>query len=642
MSRVVNNEMNFDSIKCNNCSCDSNSHKENEKTNKPLFLRFSLGTILFIIGIIFKLSTELEFLIYFISYLLIGGKVLLLALNNLKKLKIFDENFLMAIATIGAFAIKEFPEAVAVMLFYQIGEFFQDLAVDRSKKSISSLMDIRPDYANLKNGEMITKVNPFDVNVNDIILVKPGEKIPLDGIIIEGSSTLDASALTGESLPIDVKQGDQVLSGSINKNGLLEIQVNKNFKESTVSKILDLVQDASSHKAPIENFITKFAKYYTPIIVFSALILAFIPPLFIQEASFNDWIHRALVFLVVSCPCALVISIPLSFFGGIGGASKNGILVKGSNYLEALNNIDTIVFDKTGTLTKGNFKVTNIIPEGKINKEQLLEYAAYAESFSNHPIAVSILNEYKKEIKQSEISNYNEMPGYGIEITLNEKVILIGNKKLMEKENVKYNQLESLGTIVYIAINGIYSGLIEISDEIKEDSEFTIKNLKKLGIKKTIMLTGDRKPISEKLGNDLSIDEVYSELLPHQKVEIFEKLESNNTSSKNIVYIGDGINDAPVLARADIGIAMGALGSDAAIEAADIVFMTDEPSKLITAIKISKRTRKIVWQNISFSLGIKAIVLILGIFGLSSIWEAVFADVGVALLAILNSMRVMK
>lgn len=644
MSEIINNELNFDSLKCTHCSCDesSHSHKHEENINKLVILRFSIGTILFIIAIIFNFSFWIELSLYFTSYILIGGKVLFSAFKNLLNLKLFDENFLMSIATIGAFAIKEFPEAVAVMLFYQIGEFFQDLAVNRTKNSISSLMDIRPDYANLKIGETISKVSPNQVKINDIILIKPGEKIPLDGIIIEGSSTLDTSALTGESLLKDVEIGDEVLSGSINKNGLLIVQVTKDYSESTVSKILELVQDAASHKAPLENFITKFAKYYTPIIVFSALLLAFIPPIFISEASFNDWIHRALVFLVVSCPCALVISVPLSFFGGIGGASKNGILIKGSNYLEALNNIHTVVFDKTGTLTKGTFKITQIIAENKFDKFELLEYAAYAESFSNHPIAQSIMKEYGKEIDQSKISNYNEIPGYGVQITLDEKTILLGNHKLMKKENIQYNEFQSVGSIIYIAIDGIYSGLIEISDEIKKDSKKTITALKELGIKRIVMLTGDRKSVGEKLVKDLDIDLVYSELLPYQKVKKLEALESTKTTSGNIVFIGDGINDAPVLARADIGIAMGALGSDAAIEASDVVLMTDEPSKLITAIKIAKKTKKIVWQNIIFSLAVKIIVLILGVFGVSTIWEAVFADVGVALLAILNSIRAMK
>lgn len=618
------------------------SHDHVSTLNKEKLILIGIGTIFFLASILLNLPSGWKLSLFFISYLLIGGEVLLKASKNIFRGQVFDENFLMSIATIGAFAIREFSEGVAVMLFYQIGELFQNIAVNRSRKSISALMDIRPDYANLKLDEKIKKVTPDEVGIGDIIIIRPGEKVPLDGKVVEGKSLLDTSALTGESALRKVEVGSDILSGSINKNGLLTVEVTKEFGESTVSKILDLVQNASSKKAPTENFITKFAKYYTPIVVFAAIALAVIPPLFISGATFAEWFNRALVFLVISCPCALVISIPLGFFGGIGGASKNGILVKGGNYLEALNKIETVVFDKTGTLTKGVFKVTNIVPKGSISNTELLEYAAYAESYSNHPIAQSIQNAYGKEVDKSQISDYMEMPGHGIKATVKGRVILAGNSKLMDKENISFDKKDILGTLVHIAIDGIYAGYITISDEIKEDSKYTIKALKGMGIKKVVMLTGDNRAIGKKIAKDLSIDEVHAELLPHQKVERLEVLDKQKSPKRKLVFVGDGINDAPVLARADIGIAMGGMGSDAAIEAADVVLMTDEPSKLITAIKIANRTRNIVWQNIIFALAVKGIVLLLGAGGAATMWEAVFADVGVALLAILNAMRIMK
>ncbi len=611
-------------------------------TEKKTFIRLGIGTALFVIALISKMSNDMRFMFYFISYLIIGGEVLQRAGRDILKGQIFDENFLMSIATIGAFIIGEFPEGVTVMLFYQIGEFFQNLAVNRSRKSIAELMDIRPDYANLKIGENEKKVSPVDVSVGDHIIVKPGERVPLDGTVIEGSSMIDASALTGESVPKEVEIGSTVLSGFININGLLLIEVTKEFEESTVSKILKLVENAGSKKAPTENFITKFARYYTPAVVLVASVLAIIPPLIIEGATFSNWVYRALIFLVVSCPCALVISIPLGFFGGIGGASKHGILVKGGNYLEALNNINTVVFDKTGTLTKGVFKVTEIDTYMNISKDELLKYAAYAESYSNHPIAVSIMTAYGKEIDKRDIGGYEEILGHGIKAKVKDKEVLIGNRKLMDIEGIAYKPAETVGTIVYVAVDGIFIGSITISDELKEDSKDTISMLRAIGVNKIVMLTGDNENIGMKVAKDLGIDEVYSELLPDEKVKKIELIDKQKLTRGRLVFVGDGINDAPVLARADIGIAMGALGSDAAIEAADIVLMTDEPMKLISAIKIAERTNHIVWQNILFALGVKAVVLVLGVVGIATMWEAVFADVGVALIAVFNAMRIMK
>lgn len=618
--------------------------KDNSAKLKMWLHRLSLGigAVLFITASIFDFAQPFDFIIFLASYLLVGGEVALRALKNISKGQVFDENFLMSVATIGAFAIGEYPEGVAVMLFYQVGEAFQRLAVNRSRKSISALMDIRPDFANLKTGSEIRKVSPEEVGIGDLILVKPGEKIPLDGRITEGSSALDTSALTGESLPRDVVPGDEVLSGSINKNGALIVEVSKEFGESTISRILDLVQNASSKKAPTENFITKFARYYTPIVTFAALALAIIPPLVIPGALFGDWIYRALAFLVVSCPCALVISIPLSFFGGIGGASRNGILVKGSNYLEALNSIDTIVFDKTGTLTKGIFKVTSVAGAGGWPGQDLLAYAAHAESFSNHPIALSILKEYGQEIDPGRLTDQEELPGLGIRVKLDGKTVLAGNGKLLDAEHIAWVPADALGSIIYLAVDGIYIGYIVISDELKPDSKKAIHDLKKLGVNHLAMLTGDSKATGEAIAREIGLDTVYTELLPHQKVEQLEKLEKNKRGKGKLVFVGDGINDAPVLARADIGIAMGALGSDAAIEAADVVLMTDEPSKIVSAIGVARKTRSIVWQNIIFAMGVKIIVLILAAGGYATMWEAVFGDVGVTVIAILNAMRAMK
>lgn len=610
-----------------------------QKTHRILLYT---GAAIFVAGMLFTFSQPLELALFLVSYLLVGGEVVLRALKNISKGQVFDENFLMSVATIGAFAIGEYPEGVAVMLFYQVGEAFQRLAVNRSRRSVSSLMDIRPDFANLKIGDELQKVTPEEVGIGDLILVKPGEKIPLDGKVVEGRSTLDTSALTGEALPRDVEPGSDVLSGSINKNGVLTIEVSREFGESTISRILDLVQNAGSKKAPTENFITKFARYYTPVVVFAALVLAVIPPLVVPGASFSDWIHRALVFLVVSCPCALVISIPLSFFGGIGGASKNGILVKGSNYLEALNQVDTVVFDKTGTLTKGIFKVTQIICADGWSEDGLLAYAAYAESFSNHPIAVSIQKAYSREIDAQRVTEQEEILGRGIRVKVDGSHVLAGNSKLMEAENIAWQQADAPGSIVYLAVDGSFAGYIVISDELKPDSKQTIRDLKALGVKNTAMLTGDTRAVGEKIAREIGLDTVYTDLLPHQKVEQLELLEQKKASAGKLVFVGDGINDAPVLARSDIGIAMGALGSDAAIEAADVVLMTDEPSKLVAAIRIARKTRGIVWQNIAFALGVKAVILVLGAAGIATMWEAVFGDVGVTVIAIFNAMRAMR
>jgi len=604
-------------------------------------IRLGIGAAVFVIALIFSFAFYLELGLFLISYILIGGEVVLRAVKNILRGQVFDENFLMCVATIGAFAIQQFPEAVAVMLFYQIGEFFQDLAVNHSRRSITALMDIRPDYANVKTSEGYEKVSPEKVAVGDFILIKPGEKVPLDGKIIEGVSMLDTSAITGESLPKEVDPGAEVLSGTVNLNGMITVEVTKVFGESTVSKILDLVQNASSKKAPTENFITKFARYYTPAVVVIALALALIPPFFIQGALFSDWIYRALVFLVISCPCALVISIPLGFFGGIGGASKKGILMKGSNYLEALNNVDTIVFDKTGTLTKGSFKVTKIFSAGSIASKDLLEMAAYAETYSTHPIAVSIIKEYGA-IDSTLVDGYEEISGHGTKVNFKGKVVLAGNARLMRKEKIEFVEADELGTIVYVAVDAKYAGYIVISDEVKEDSIGAIQQLRELGIGKLVMLTGDSTAVGEKVALQLGLDEVYSELLPDQKVEKLEMLEAQRKTKGRLIFVGDGVNDAPVLTRADVGIAMGGLGSDAAIEAADVVIMTDEPSKIATAIKIARRTKNIVWQNIAFAFVVKAIVLVLGAGGLATMWEAVFADVGVALIAVFNAMRVLN
>ncbi|MGR3776804.1 heavy metal translocating P-type ATPase [Bacillus paramycoides] len=617
-------------------------HDHGDGNVKKMIGRLVVGGILTGIAALAGLPQMITIPLFVLAYLLIGGDIVWRAVRNITRGQLFDENFLMAIATLGAFAIQQYPEAVAVMLFYQVGELFQSIAVNRSRKSITSLMDIRPDYANVKVGNETKQVSPEDVQIGDYIIVKPGEKVPLDGKVVEGTSMMDTSALTGESVPREVEVGNDVLSGFVNQNGVLTIEVTKEFGESTVSKILDLVQNASSKKAPTENFITKFARYYTPVVVITAAIMAFIPPLILEGATFSDWIYRALVFLVISCPCALVVSIPLGFFGGIGGASKSGILVKGSNYLEALNDVKYIVFDKTGTLTKGVFKVTKMEPSEGTTSEELLEYAAFAEVYSNHPIAQSIRTAYGKSIDENSIEDYSEISGHGTVVKVQGKEVFAGNAKLMRKENITFKQPDTVGTLVHVAVDGKYAGYIVISDEVKEDSKQAIQKLKELGIKKTVMLTGDAKSVGEAVGKELGLDEVHAELLPQQKVEEIEKIDAAKHGKEKVAFVGDGINDTPVLARADVGIAMGGLGSDAAIEAADIVIMTDEPSKIATAVKIAKRTRSIVWQNIIFALGIKGVVLLLGAFGIATMWEAVFSDVGVTLLAVLNAMRVLR
>ena len=617
------------------------SIKNNEKLN---LLKIIAGVIVFIFAFYEEIAgreNKYSLLIFLVAYLLVGSDVLYKALRNITKGRIFDENFLMSVATIGAIAIGEPSEAVGVMLFYKIGEYLQELAVGKSRKSISELMQIRPDMANLKLGNTIKVVNPEDVNIGDYIIVKPGEKVPLDGVVIEGSSMMDTSALTGESVLRTVKKGDNLLSGFINKNALLTVQVTKDFSESTASKILDMVENASSKKSKTENFISVFSRYYTPIVVGLALLIAILPPIFMQGATFSEWIHRGLIFLVVSCPCALVLSIPLSYFSGIGVASKQGVLIKGSNYLEALRYVDTVVFDKTGTLTEGVFDVVKVKPIN-ISEDELIKFASIAEVNSNHPIAKSILNYYNKEIDLNKMEEYEEIAAHGIRVKYENNIILAGNEKLMASNNIKIEKSTDVGTVVYIAVNNEFKGYIVIADKIKSDSEEAIRLIKEQGIKETVMLTGDNKEVANSVAKKLKLDKVFSNLLPNEKVEKIEELYKNRTEKEKIAFVGDGINDAPVLARVDVGIAMGGLGSDAAIEAADVVIMTDEPSKIAQGIKISKKTYKIVWQNIIFALGIKIIVMILGATGLASMWEAVFADVGVALIAVLNAMRIMK
>ena len=610
--------------------------------NKNRLYRIIVGSFIYATSFFVEFNNIYQTLLLFlIPYFIIGGDVVYKALRNIIRGKVLDENFLMFIATIGAFSIGDYEEAVGVMLFYQIGELFQSYAVDNSRKSIAALMDIRPDFANIKKGSDFIKVDPNDVKVNDEILIKPGERIPLDAIVIDGNSMIDTSSLTGESIPREVTIGSELLSGSINISGLLTARVIKEFSESTVNKILDLVENASSKKSNSENFITKFARYYTPIVVFLALLLAFLPPLLYSDQELMKWIERGLTFLVISCPCALVISIPLSFFGGIGAASKLGILVKGSNYLEALAQAEIVVFDKTGTLTKGVFNVQEI--NSKImDKNELLRLAVHAESFSNHPISISLKKAYQFKIDTEIISDVQEIPGYGVKATINDKVVLAGNSKLMKNYEIDYIDDEIVGTIVHIAVDNKYAGYIIISDEIKSDSLNAIQTLKTENITKTIMLTGDSKQIGEFVAKELNLDKVYTELLPSNKVEKLEEIFLEKSKNGKLVFVGDGVNDAPVLARADIGIAMGGVGSDAAIEAADIVIMTDEPSKIATAIKISKKTLSIAKQNIFFALTVKIAVLILGAIGFVNMWGAVFADVGVSVIAILNAIRVLN
>ena len=621
----------------------------------PRVPRLIFGAMIFVTGIILGLLPEINstllFSIYLAAYIILGADIVYYALRGIIRGNFFDENFLMSLATIGAFIIGEYPEAAAVMLFFQVGEFFQEMAVGKSRKSITALMDIRPDFANLltdgNSGGIPERVSPETVNIGELILVRPGEKIPLDGIVMEGESMLDTKALTGESLPAKARPNDGVLSGCINLNGVLTIKVTKTAGESTVAKIIDLVENAHNKKAPTENFITSFSRYYTPIVVSLAALIAFIPPLF-GFGEFAEWVHRGLVFLVISCPCALVISIPLGFFGGIGGASRKGILIKGGNFLEALNKLDTIVFDKTGTLTRGVFEVTDIKTTEGCSREEVLKYAAKAEIFSGHPIAVSIKEAFGKEIgsidniDRSVLSRYNEISGMGISVMDNDKIILAGNSSLMKDKGIEFSEIPGIGTKVYIARDGRFMGSLLISDEIKKDSKDALIALKKRGIKKTHMLTGDNYEIAKAVAAELDIDEFHSELLPHQKVEKLEMLMNQKKEGSLLAFVGDGINDAPVLARSDIGIAMGALGSDAAIEAADIVLMNDNLLSLIEGIKVAAFTKRVVWQNIIFALGIKAAFLALGAIGIASMWEAVFADVGVAVLAILNASRVIR
>lgn len=610
------------------------------KKQKHLLLRIIIAAVLFLAGNLLPLHGTAELAVFLVSYAIIGWDILWKAITNILHGQVFDENFLMAIATVGAFILGEHTEGVAVMLFYQVGEWFQSYAVSKSRRSIASLMDIRPDYANVERDGKLVQVDPDEVQIGDTIVVKPGERIPLDGKIIKGSSALDTSALTGESMPREVEPGMEVISGCINQTGILTIQTTKEFGESTVAKILDLVENASEKKGKIENFITRFARYYTPVVVFAALALAILPPI-ITGQEFSAWIYRALTFLVISCPCALVISIPLSFFGGIGGASKIGVLVKGSNYLEALANAEIVVFDKTGTLTKGSFAVSEIHAEA-MSEQQLLELAAYAEDYSNHPISLSIKKSYDGTIDASRISEVHEIAGHGVQAVIDGKKVLVGNAKLMKKEKIKFSAAASVGTVVYLACDGVYAGCIIIEDEIKPDAQTAIKSLKSSGVRRTVMLTGDADAVGKKVAARLGLDQAYTELLPADKVVRVEDMMQQKSDKGKLVFVGDGINDAPVLARADVGIAMGGLGSDAAIEAADVVLMTDEPSKIAAVMKIARKTIRIANQNIVFALGVKFLVLGLGALGYANMWAAVFADVGVSVIAILNAIRAMR
>ena len=610
------------------------------KKQKHLLARIIVAAVLFAAGGLLHPEGWAELGVYLVCYAVIGWDIVWKAITNILHGQVFDENFLMTIATIGALILGEHSEGVAVMLFYQVGEWFQSYAVSKSRRSITSLMDIRPDYANIEKDGKLIQVDPEDVQIGDTIIVKPGERVPLDGKIIKGSSTLDTSALTGESMPREVEAGMEVISGCINQTGILTIQTTKEFGESTVAKILDLVENASDKKGRMENFITRFARYYTPVVVFAALALAVLPPLVTGQA-FSIWIYRALTFLVISCPCALVISIPLSFFGGIGGASKIGVLVKGSNYLEALAYTETVVFDKTGTLTKGSFAVTEIQANG-MTDEELLELAAYAEDYSNHPISLSIQKAYGKKIDNSRITDVQEIAGHGVQAVIDGMTVLAGNAKLMEREHIPYTASNAIGTVVYVAFDGRYAGCIVIADEIKADAPAAIKTLKAAGIRQTVMLTGDADAVGQDVAHRLGLDRAYTELLPADKVDRVEELLAQKSDKGMLAFVGDGINDAPVLARADVGIAMGALGSDAAIEAADVVLMTDEPSKIAAIMQIARKTIRISNENIVFALGVKFLVLILGAVGRANMWAAVFADVGVSVIAILNAIRAMR
>jgi len=608
---------------------------------KKLLVKIIAALLLFVAAIFCDDLKIVQAVLFLLSYFLVGWPILQKAVKNLFYGQVFDENFLMAIATVGAFALGEYSEGVAVMLFYQIGEFFQNYAVNKSRKSISGLMDIRPDYANLTKGKKVERVAPEEVKPGDVIMVTSGEKIPLDGEVVRGNSLVDTSAITGEAVPREVSVGDDVVSGCVNLSGVLYIKVCREFGQSTVAKILDLVENASSKKAPVEQFITKFARYYTPAVVISAVLIAAVPPLLGSSIGFGGWIYRALTFLVISCPCALVISVPLSFFGGIGAASRNGILVKGSNYLQALAEAGIAVFDKTGTLTRGVFEVAEICAQ-ECSDDELLFWAASAGSFSNHPVSVSIRRAWNRRLEADKISDFEELSGRGVRAKVEGITVAVGNKRLMAEEKTAVPEVSGGGTVVFVARGGRCAGWIRIADELKADSAAAIAELKQLGIKKTVMLSGDRKASAEETAEKIGIDEVFAELLPAQKVEAVECLLAQKSGNEKLIYTGDGINDAPVLARADIGIAMGGVGSDAAVEAADIVIMTDEPSKIPQAVKISKQTQKIVKQNIVFALGIKFGVLALGVVGMATMWEAVFADVGVSVLAILNSLRTLR
>jgi Zn2+/Cd2+-exporting ATPase len=624
-------------------NCGSDAPLKEEGLVKPFRISlYGAGVLFFLGGLFLPVEGTYKFIFFAAAYLVFGGSVLLKAARNIAAGKVFDENFLMAIATLGAFAIGEYPEGVAVMVFYQVGELLQDSAVDRSRRSISQLIDIRPDYANLKENDQVRKVSPEEVLPGAVIIIRPGERVPLDGVVLDGGSALDLSALTGESLPVDVEPGDEVLSGSVNKTGLLTVKVTSVYSDSTVNRILSLVENASARKARTEQFITRFAAYYTPAVVGAALLLAFVPPLVIPGQDLATWAYRALVFLVISCPCALVISIPLGFFGGIGGASKKGILVKGGNYLEALSNVDTVIFDKTGTLTRGTFKVSSILPADGYSEEELLRFGAAAAFHSSHPVSVSILRASGNEVAGSDLESYTEFPGRGVEVNYRGKTVLMGSGRLMDEKDIAFTGDIDKLTRVHLAVGGLYAGSITVADQLKEDAFDAVRRLRDLGVSKIVMLTGDKKQVAGEIGNQLGLDTVYAELLPHQKLEMIEKLERENITGKKHVFVGDGINDAPSLARAEIGVAMGGIASDAAIEAADIVLMTGQPSKLADAIVVARKTRSIVIQNIVLALGVKAVIMSLGILGLTSMWAAVFADVGVALLAVLNALRAMK
>lgn len=624
------------------------SHGDGDFELKRELIPVLLVVVLFIFGFAFEEPLHntpfsiAEYLVFIPAYLLSGWNVLTIAGRNILRGRFFDENFLMTIATLGAIAIHKLPEAVGVMLFFKVGEFFQEYAVGRSRKSIKSLLEIRPDYANVKvNGEIKT-VSPEAVNLGDLIVVKPGEKIPLDGEIISGDSQVDTSALTGESVPRTVRVGETVLAGMLNQTGVLLVKVTKLFGESSIARILDLVENASSKKSPTQKFITKFARYYTPFVVFASLAVAFIPPLIIPGASKWEWVYRALILLVISCPCGLVISIPLGYFGGVGGAAKRGILVKGAMYLDTLTQVKTVIFDKTGTLTKGVFKVTDIVTKNGLTKDELISVAAQVESHSNHPVAQSIREAYGRPIDDSQVKDYQEIAGHGIKATVKDRVVIAGNDKLLHRENIEHDTCDVQGTVVHLAVDNLYAGYISIADEIKDDAALAISRLKKLGVENTVMLTGDSRIVAAKIADELGLDSYMAELLPEDKVKALEKILAQSGKKDKVVFVGDGINDAPVIARADVGMAMGGLGSDAAIETADIVIMTDAPSKVAEAIQVGRKTRNIVWQNIIFAMSIKGLFIVLGAFGLATMWEAVFADVGVALAAIFNATRVLK